>query len=44
MRFGLRGIRDRVTRLGGTLTAEPGEDGGFVVRARVPIPEVGGGE
>jgi PAS domain S-box-containing protein len=36
-RFGLNGSHDRVERLGGTFTAEPGEDEGFVVRARVPL-------
>jgi len=37
--FGLRGLRQRVDRLGGTFTAQPGEDGGFVVRALVPLQE-----
>jgi signal transduction histidine kinase len=36
-RFGLRDIRERVLRLGGTFTAEAGDEGGFVVRARVPL-------
>jgi signal transduction histidine kinase len=35
--FGLRGMRDRVRRLRGTLVAGPGSDGGFVVRARIPV-------
>ncbi len=34
---GLRGIAERVTLLGGHLTVGPGQDGGFVVRARLPI-------
>jgi signal transduction histidine kinase len=37
--FGLRTLRQRVKGLGGTLTAQPGEDGGFVVRASVPLRE-----
>ncbi len=36
-RFGLKGSRERVLRLGGTFTAEPGDDEGFVLRARVPL-------
>jgi signal transduction histidine kinase len=35
--FGLRGMRDRVKRLHGTLMAGPGPDGGFLVRARIPL-------
>ncbi len=35
--FGLRGMRDRVRRVHGTLFAGPGSDGGFVVRARIPV-------
>jgi len=38
-RFGLNGGRDGVVRLGGTFVAEPGDDEGFVLRARVPLPE-----
>jgi signal transduction histidine kinase len=37
--FGLRSLRQRVNQLGGTFTAQPGDDGGFVVRAVVPIQE-----
>jgi signal transduction histidine kinase len=37
--FGLRSLRERVTGLGGTFVAQPGEDGGFVVRALVPLHE-----
>jgi signal transduction histidine kinase len=37
MRFGLRGMRDRVCRLRGTLVAGPGPDGGFLVRVRIPL-------
>lgn len=33
---GLAGMAERVGLLGGTLTAGPGEDGGFVVRAALP--------
>ncbi|WP_175548733.1 sensor histidine kinase [Mangrovactinospora gilvigrisea] len=33
---GLRGMRERVTALGGELTARPTADGGFAVRARLP--------
>ena len=36
-RFGLNSCRDRVLRLGGTFTAGPGDDEGFVLRARVPL-------
>lgn len=36
-RFGLNGSRDRVLRLGGTFSAEPGDDEGFILRARVPL-------
>jgi signal transduction histidine kinase len=39
--FGLRGMGDRVRRLHGTLVAGPGSDGGFVVRARIPVPAGG---
>jgi signal transduction histidine kinase len=35
--FGLRGIRERVNRLGGTLRIGPAPDGGFMVRARIPL-------
>ena len=37
--FGLRSLRERVNQLGGTFVAQPGEDGGFVVRALLPLPE-----
>jgi signal transduction histidine kinase len=33
--FGLRGLQDRIRKLGGAFTARIGEDGGLVVRARV---------
>jgi signal transduction histidine kinase len=33
---GIRGMRERAALLGGTITAEPGSDGGFVVRAHLP--------
>jgi signal transduction histidine kinase len=35
--FGLRNMRDRVRQLRGTLVAGPGPDGGFLVRARIPL-------
>jgi signal transduction histidine kinase len=35
--YGLRNMRDRVRQLRGTLVAGPGPDGGFVVRARIPL-------
>jgi signal transduction histidine kinase len=34
---GLRGMRERVTGLGGTLHAAPRNDGGFAVRATFPL-------
>jgi len=34
---GLRGMRERVTRHGGTLEAGPRPDGGFVVHAHIPL-------
>lgn len=34
---GLIGVRERVTLLGGELTAAPAADGGFVVQARLPL-------
>jgi PAS domain S-box-containing protein len=36
-RFGLNGSRERVLRLGGTFSAKPGDDEGFVLRARLPF-------
>ncbi len=35
--FGLRGIRQRVRELNGRSSARPGADGGFIVRARIPL-------
>lgn len=35
---GLVGMRERVEALGGTLRAEPGPDGGWEVRAELPLP------
>jgi len=34
---GIMGMRERVAALGGALTAGPGQDGGFTVRATIPI-------
>ncbi|MER7890171.1 sensor histidine kinase [Micromonospora sp. NPDC094482] len=36
---GLRGMRERITGLGGTLDAAARDDGGFAVRARFPLDE-----
>jgi signal transduction histidine kinase len=36
---GLLGMRERVSALGGRLTAEPRPEGGFTVRAELPVPE-----
>lgn len=38
---GIRGMRERVELLGGTLTAESQSDGGFLVRAVLPLPDGG---
>ena len=35
--FGLRGVQERIRKLGGTFTVRRGEDGGFVLRVRVPF-------
>ncbi len=35
--YGLVGMRERVTALGGTLRAEPGAERGFSVRAELPV-------
>ncbi|MDQ3809061.1 MAG: histidine kinase [Chloroflexota bacterium] len=35
--FGLRDLQARVQQVGGALTLGPGDGGGFVVRARVPV-------
>jgi signal transduction histidine kinase len=35
---GVRGMRDRVTSLGGQLTIGPGPSGGFRVHASIPLP------
>jgi signal transduction histidine kinase len=35
---GLIGMRERVSALGGRLSAEPRPDGGFTVRADIPLP------
>lgn len=36
--FGILGMAERARSVGGTLTAEPGETGGFTVRAVLPLP------
>jgi signal transduction histidine kinase len=36
---GLLGMRERVTALGGRLRAEPRPEGGFTVRAELPLKE-----
>ncbi len=36
---GLRGMRERVTTLGGTFSAGPDDDGGFAVRAVLSLQE-----
>ena len=36
--FGLRGVQERIRKLGGAFTIRHGEDGGFVLRVRVPLP------
>jgi signal transduction histidine kinase len=35
--YGLAGISERVAAVGGTVTAGPGRDGGFIVRALLPV-------
>lgn len=40
--LGLPGMRERVASLLGALTARPRSDGGFLVRARVPLSITGG--
>jgi signal transduction histidine kinase len=40
---GLIGMRERVTALGGVLRAEPRPDGGFTVRAELPVDGNGSG-
>jgi len=34
---GIVGMRERVSAFGGTLAAGPADDGGFLVRVRVPL-------
>ncbi|MEV0380410.1 sensor histidine kinase [Nonomuraea sp. NPDC050643] len=36
--MGLIGMRERAVAVGGSLTAGPGDDGGFTVRAELPVP------
>ncbi|WP_327010178.1 histidine kinase [Dactylosporangium sp. NBC_01737] len=40
---GLRGMRERAALLGGEVTAGPGPDGGYRVRARIPLDPAGTG-
>ena len=35
--YGLAGMRERVAMVGGEIVAQPGANGGFVVRARLPL-------
>jgi signal transduction histidine kinase len=35
--FGLRDLQARLEQVGGTLAVSPGDDGGFVLRASVPL-------
>ncbi|MGN6696214.1 MAG: sensor histidine kinase [Aquihabitans sp.] len=37
---GLRGLEERLTELGGSLAAGPGADGGWAVRAEIPVEPV----
>ena len=37
--FGLRGLQERIRKLGGGFTARNGDDGGLVVRVRVPVSD-----
>ncbi len=37
--FGIRGMRERVAQLGGTLSAGSGPDGGFAVEATIPVAD-----
>jgi signal transduction histidine kinase len=37
--FGLMGMRERVGSVGGTVRAEPTPDGGFEIRASVPVDQ-----
>lgn len=41
--FGLRGLRERVAVLGGTVTTDVPDGGGFRLRARVPVPDASAG-
>jgi signal transduction histidine kinase len=37
--FGLRGLQERIRKMGGGFTARNGDDGGLVVRVRVPVSD-----
>ncbi|WP_344173533.1 sensor histidine kinase [Kribbella lupini] len=41
--YGLIGLRERTTALGGSLTAGPRPEGGFIVAAELPLPVAGSG-
>jgi signal transduction histidine kinase len=37
--FGLRGLQERIRKVGGSITARNGDDGGLVVRVRAPVSD-----
>lgn len=40
--FGLRGLRDRIAEVGGEFEDGPAPEGGWALRARMPLPSKGG--